>query len=113
MATLPTRDLADAITERDESPELRPGELPVVEGYEIAEEIGRGGMGVVYRARHLALDRVVALNTIHASDAEALTRFFREAKAVARLQHPNIIQIHEVTTSRGRPFLALEFVDGC
>ena len=86
-----------------------------VPGYEILGELGRGGMGVVYKARHLALNRIVALKMIlagaHTAD-RALTLFRREAESVARLQHPNIVQIFEVGEHEGRPFLSLEFVDG-
>jgi WD40 repeat protein len=84
-------------------------------GYELLDELGRGGMGVVYKARHIALNRLVALKMIlaggHASDEE-LVRFHAEAEAVARLQHPNVVQIHEVGEHDGRPFFSLEFVDG-
>jgi tetratricopeptide (TPR) repeat protein len=72
-------------------------------------------MGVVYRARHLALDRVVALKMIRAgahADAEELRRFRREAEAVARLQHPGIVQIFEIGQHEGVPFLALEYCAG-
>ena len=86
-----------------------------VAGYEILSEIGRGGMGVVYKARHVGLDRLVALKMIlagpHAGDKE-LARFRQEAEAVARLRHTNIIQIYDIGESEGRPYLALEFVDG-
>jgi tetratricopeptide (TPR) repeat protein len=89
--------------------------LPQVPGYEILAELGRGGMGVVYQARHLALDRIVALKMIlggvHA-DAEALQRLRREAEAVARLQHPGIVQIFEIGEHQGLPFLALEYCAG-
>jgi tetratricopeptide (TPR) repeat protein/predicted Ser/Thr protein kinase len=89
--------------------------LPVVPGYEILAEVGRGGMGVVYRARHVALKRLVALKMVlagaHAGPAER-QRFRTEAEAVARLQHPNIVQIYEVSEHEGQPYVALEFVNG-
>jgi WD40 repeat protein len=93
--------------------DLQAGAAPP--GYEILSELGRGGMGVVYKARHLQLDRVVALKMIlsggHASAAE-LDRFKDEARAIARLQHPNIVQIHEVGEQRGLPYFSLEFCPG-
>src|SRR5262249_15628170 len=86
-----------------------------VPGYEIEGVLGRGGMGVVYKARHLALKRTVALKMVlagrHAAPQE-LARFRLEAEAVARLQHPNIVQIHEVGEADGHPYCALEFVEG-
>ncbi|HEV3257250.1 MAG TPA: serine/threonine-protein kinase, partial [Gemmataceae bacterium] len=88
--------------------------LPTVPGYELLGELGRGGMGVVYRAHHLALQRLVALKVTlagaHAA-SEELVRFRTEAEAVARLQHPNIVQIFEVGEHGGLPYCALEFVD--
>ena len=88
---------------------------PEVVGYEILGELGRGGMGVVYRARHLGLNRLVALKMILAgghAGADQVARFRAEAEAIARLQHPNIVQIHDVGTQDGRPFFALELVEG-
>ena len=81
--------------------------LPHVPGYEVETVLGRGGMGVVYKARHLALKRTVALKMVarrHPHPAEQ-ARFRAEAEAVARLQHPNIVQIHEIGEADGRPFL--------
>jgi serine/threonine protein kinase len=82
-----------------------------VPGYEVVSELGRGGMGVVYLARHQKLNRMVALKMILAGShagADDLARFFTEAKAIARLQHPNIVQVYEVGEHEGKPFCALE-----
>jgi WD40 repeat protein/serine/threonine protein kinase len=87
--------------------------LPRVPGYEVQGELGRGGMGIVYRARHLRLKRLVALKMIRpGAQVELLARFRVEAEAVARLQHPNIVQIFEVGEHDALPFLALELVEG-
>jgi serine/threonine protein kinase len=89
--------------------------LPVVAGYELEGVLGRGGMGVVYRARQKGLDRTIALKMllagVHAGLRE-LARFRAEAKAVARLQHPNIVQIHEVGEHEGWPYFCLEYCAG-
>jgi WD40 repeat protein/tRNA A-37 threonylcarbamoyl transferase component Bud32 len=86
-----------------------------IPGYEILGELGRGGMGVVYKARHLKLNRLVALKMIlsgiHAG-ADELKRFRNEAEAVASVQHPNLVQIYEIGEHDGHPFFSLEFVDG-
>jgi serine/threonine-protein kinase len=86
-----------------------------VPGYRLEGVLGRGGMGVVYRTTHLALNRSVALKMIldgaHSGPRQA-ARFRVEAELVARLQHPNIVQIHEIGEHEGRPYLALEYVDG-
>ena len=89
--------------------------VPIVPGYHVLEELGRGGMGVVYKARPESLNRLVALKMILAGDLagpEASARFFAEAEAVARLQHPQVVQIFRIGDHRGRPFLEMEFVEG-
>ncbi len=89
--------------------------LPEIPGYEILSEVGRGGMGAVYKARQVSLNRLVALKMIlsawHAGSAE-LARFRTEALAVARVQHPNIVQVHELGSHAGMPFLVLEYCSG-
>jgi serine/threonine protein kinase/tetratricopeptide (TPR) repeat protein len=84
--------------------------------YEILEEIGRGGMGVIYRARQQHSRRIVAVKRIFAHEVnshETLVRFRREAEAVARLDHPNILPIHEVSESEeGLPFFSMKYAEG-
>jgi serine/threonine-protein kinase len=83
--------------------------------YEILEELGAGGMGRVYRARDLTLERVVALKTLahqFSSDAGYVQRFLKEARAAARLNHPNIVQIYDFGCVDSTYYLAMEFVDG-
>jgi tetratricopeptide (TPR) repeat protein len=86
----------------------------LVAGYELVEELGQGGMGVVYLARQVRLDRLVALKMLRSAraDREELVRFRAEAEAVARLHHPNIVQIHEVGEHDGEPYFSLEFCPG-
>jgi tRNA A-37 threonylcarbamoyl transferase component Bud32 len=88
---------------------------PAVPGYEILEQLGRGGMGVVYKARHTRLDRIVALKVIlggaHAG-AQTLARFAAEGRAVAQLDHPNVVQVYDTGEHNHVPFISLEFVDG-
>jgi len=87
-----------------------------VPGYELLGELGRGGMGVVYKARQTALQRVVALKMILSggfADPETILRFQSEALAVARLQHPNIVQIFDSGTYEQQPYFSMEYVDGC
>jgi hypothetical protein len=89
--------------------------MPIVPGYELLQELGRGGMGVVYKARDLRLNRAVALKMILAglhAGLDQRARFRREAESIARLRHPNIVQIYEVGEVDGTPFFSLEYVDG-
>jgi len=121
-------DCRDALQRRTEpTPDLPPlgaprsqgaapqSALPAVPGYEILGELGRGGMAVVYQARQLQPNRIVALKMIraieHAGPTERL-RFQIETEAVARLQHPHIVQLYEAGEVRGQPFFSLEFCDG-
>src|SRR4051794_35437511 len=89
--------------------------LPEVPGYVVLDRLGKGGMGVVYRARDPHLNRLVAVKMIRdgvlATPLE-VARFDAEARSVARLQHPNIVQIFHVGTHQGRPYLVLELVPG-
>ncbi|HZT81702.1 MAG TPA: serine/threonine-protein kinase, partial [Gemmataceae bacterium] len=88
---------------------------PTVAGYELLSVLGRGAMGVVYKARQRGLNRLVALKMILSGEhagAHELARFQAEAEAVAHLRHPNIVQIYEVGEEQGRPFFSLEFVEG-
>jgi serine/threonine-protein kinase len=88
---------------------------PAPEGYEILGELGRGAMGVVYKARQRGLNRLVALKMVLSASrasADELARFHVEAEAVARLDHPNIVKIYDVGQRDGLPFFALEYVEG-
>jgi eukaryotic-like serine/threonine-protein kinase len=90
-------------------------DLAVFPGYEVLSVLGRGAMGVVYKARQLGLDRFVALKVLPQggqSDRESLQRFRLEAKATAQLHHPNIVQIFDIGEQDSLPYFSLEFVDG-
>jgi hypothetical protein len=88
---------------------------PVIPGYEILGKLGEGGMGTVYKARHQSLDRLVALKVVRwdfAADPSHLVRFQREARAAARLSHPNIVTLYDAGQDGGRPYLTMEYVEG-
>jgi tetratricopeptide (TPR) repeat protein/predicted Ser/Thr protein kinase len=106
----PTAEPGKEAAVRHGSPQISP-----VPGYEILGELGRGGMGVVYKARQLRPRRLVAVKMLlggaHASP-EGLTRFRAEAEAVARLSHANVVRVYEVGESNGLPFFSMEYVQG-
>ena len=100
---------------RDLAPAPSSTDLPQIPGYAVVEMLGHGGMGIVYKARHLKLKRIVALKMLlmgpYASKVER-ARFFREAEAVAALRHAHIVQVYDVGEQEGRPFFTMEFVEG-
>jgi hypothetical protein len=121
--TLAPAEAAEPVTVRapswkDATPEALaagPGERVSVPGYEVLGLLGKGGMGVVYKARHRTLNRTVALKMVRAGDLagpEERLRFLHEAETVAQLHHPNIVQIYEFGEQAAQPFIALEFVAG-
>jgi tetratricopeptide (TPR) repeat protein len=86
-----------------------------IPGYELLEKLGEGGMGVVYKARQVGLNRLVAVKMIRRGGRDRpdqFTRFRIEAETIARLRHPHILQIHDIGVAGDRPFLALELLDG-
>jgi serine/threonine-protein kinase len=85
-----------------------------IEGFEVLDMLGHGGMGVVYKARQRAPNRLVALKMILAgagATAEQMARFKIESESLGRLQHPNIVQVYQAGKADGYPFIALEYVD--
>ncbi len=114
---------SSTLTITDESEAAALGSSPLVLNrelrrfgeYDLLEEVAHGGMGVVYRARHRQLDRIVALKMLllgSFASAEAVTRFRREAQAAAGLRHPNIVTVHEVGEIEGQRFFSMDFVEG-
>jgi tetratricopeptide (TPR) repeat protein len=113
-----TFDPAHGLAPPAPAPTARP--LPRVDGYDVLGEVGQGGMGVVYKALHLRLKRVVALKMLYPSPGlsaghweRLLARFRREAEALARLRHPHIVEVYDVgEAAGGAPYFALEFCSG-
>src|SRR5262245_29828254 len=108
----------DALFPPPDDPEAQTAEeivLPQIPGYEVESVLGRGGMGVVFRARHLRLNRPVALKMGLAGGyfgTRERARFMREVEAVAGLRPPNVVQVYDVSEDKGRPYFTMEFVEG-
>lgn len=112
ITSVPAVKLTDDKTELTSS---RRADWPTIAGYEILDELGDGGMGIVYKARQVGLDRLVALKMIKAgakASRASMARFLVEAQAVARLQHPSIVQIYEIGDHQGLPYFSLEYCPG-
>ena len=114
--SLPTQRQQPSTLSPDETSGT-PAEIPrpKIPGYEILSELGRGGMGVVYQAKHLTLHRTVALKMIlagSAAGAEMLRRFRQEARIIAELEHTHIVQVYDSGEWEGKPYISLEHVAG-
>jgi WD40 repeat protein/tRNA A-37 threonylcarbamoyl transferase component Bud32 len=113
----PTGEEAEAgrLTPLTQPPATSAERPPQVPGYELLEELGRGGCGIVYKARHVKLNRIVALKMIRAAGhagVEARQRFLAEAKAIAAVKHPGIVQVFDFGTHDDLPFFSLEYCPG-
>jgi len=83
--------------------------------YRIVEKLGQGGMATVYKAHHASLDRYVALKALHPAfneDKSFASRFQREARVVAKLEHPNIVPVYDYAEHEGRPYLVMKYIEG-
>ena len=83
--------------------------------YQVLEQLGQGGMATVFKAYHPSLDRYVAIKALHPAfmeDPNFLARFQREARVVAKLEHPNIVPVYDFAEHQGRPYLVMKFVEG-
>lgn len=105
-------ELCERLTSTTSANSKEPDPLPAIPGYELIRELGYGCTGVVYLARDVRLNRPVALKLLRLTHAQARVRLLREAEATARVQHPNIVRIYEIGESQGRPYIAMEYVDG-
>jgi WD40 repeat protein len=117
-ARLPDEIARSTVDGRERSPrpfDTLPNYTPVIDGYEILGLLGRGGMGAVYKARDVRLNRIVALKTIIAggfADPSDLERFGREAEAIAHLDHPHIVPVFEVGDASGVPYFSMKYYAG-
>jgi serine/threonine protein kinase len=113
VASLGLNHRRTSVSEDDLRKESAPP--PAIPGYEILGELGHGSMGVVFKARQVRLDRVVCLKLIREgpqAEPEVSARFLIEAQALARMNHPNIVQIYEIGEVQGWPYFSMEFVEG-
>jgi eukaryotic-like serine/threonine-protein kinase len=111
---LPTLDVR-TVSEASAGASALPRAFPEVEGYEILGIVREGGMGIVYKAWQVPVERPVALKMIRAGEKATprnIARFHREAQAIGQLQHPNIVQLYEHGEADGRPFFSMEFLEG-
>src|SRR5258705_2016733 len=115
-AAMAHRRLKEAGSGASQNPEEKgPPGAPEIPGYRIIAELGSGTAGTVYRARQISMDRTVAIKVLAprlAKDPVYLDRFFREAKAAARLSHPNLITAHDVCAHKGIFYIVMEYVEG-
>jgi serine/threonine protein kinase len=106
--------VSETIAQTSSDEAIAASSAPTVPGYQILSELGRGSMGVVYKAKQVGLNRIVALKMIlagaHAAGAQR-ARFRAEAEAIARLRHPNIVQIYDIGEKDGLPYFSLEYCD--
>ncbi|HEY3804434.1 MAG TPA: WD40 repeat domain-containing serine/threonine-protein kinase [Kofleriaceae bacterium] len=102
----------DATVAATASPAPTGEAMPTIAGYDLVAVIGSGGMGTVYEARQQVPSRRVAIKILHARSSAALSRFSTEAEIMARLDHPGIAKVFHVSIADGRPYIAMEYVDG-